>query len=873
MTPSEDCEDGVLMGVKTDLKEVDMARVGVCDPYLVNAARRELDYLISFDPDRLLVEFRRQSGLDSKGLKNYGGWERGYDAAANPDGTDLPDRFTGHFVGHYLTAISQALASTFVDGPARRGLLERQRALVLGLRQAQEAYARLDHENAGFLPAFKVDALPGGKEGLIVPFYNLHKVEQGLIDVCRLSTDRALAAQALEAAGDFALFVVNWHHAHPDVDMLAIEYGGMNDALYQLYAITGDPVHLQAAHLFDETALFRRLAAGEDCLPGLHANATIPKVIGALRRYLVLGGRETGGELHDLYFKAAENFWSMVVDHHTYLNGDNSQAEHFHEPDALWRDATGNGTADGGYNDNSTSETCNAHNMLKLTRLLLQCTGEARYSEYYEHTFINAVLASQNSRTGMTTYFQPMEAGYPRVFGTPTGEFWCCQGSGIENFTKLNDSVYFTGTRGIYVNLFLDSTLEGAAPGLRLRQEADLLGRGEVTFSLEGDTSDPAGPLPPGDRPEEGVDLRLRLPSWARREGVRLCVNGREIPLDLEDGWVRLTLAPGDRAVYKLPLRLRPLPAPDNPTWVGFAYGPYVLAGILAPTNPETNYAYGGILVRVGRRDDTASHRAAFRPSGDEDLNGWLDALDRNLVRTGRSAGESETVGGARGRSGVWPPTVPVFRLQNVEGPAADVPLVPYFALDDVAYALYFDLSSASSVPGVPSAAGRDAEAGAGGGREAGPAARPRVIDTVTPDQGNNIERGKALKASPDSRSLVEDGRAFRDAGPGGWFSYELSAGPHGGPVTLAVLVPDGVLENPGFEVRLGSSGQGTLPPGRLALSGFRILRREGEGLVWIGRDLPAAMVGTLAPAGTIRVLFASTGGRVGPVYGVRIEA
>ena len=70
--------------------------------------------------------------------------------------------------------------------------------------------------------------------------------------------------------------------------VLAVEYGGMNDCLYDLYAITEDDRFYKAAHQFDEMTLFQKLYEGEDILNGLHAIPTIPKVLGALKRYLLL---------------------------------------------------------------------------------------------------------------------------------------------------------------------------------------------------------------------------------------------------------------------------------------------------------------------------------------------------------------------------------------------------------------------------------------------------------------------------------------------------------------------------------------------------------------------------------------------------------
>lgn len=57
----------------------------------------------------------------------------------------------------------------------------------------------------------------------------------------------------------------------------------MNDCLYELYSITQREEFLKAAHQFDEMPLFQQLYEGKDILNGLHANTTIPKVLGALK--------------------------------------------------------------------------------------------------------------------------------------------------------------------------------------------------------------------------------------------------------------------------------------------------------------------------------------------------------------------------------------------------------------------------------------------------------------------------------------------------------------------------------------------------------------------------------------------------------------
>ena len=77
----------------------------------------------------------------------------------------------------------------------------------------------------------------------------------------------------------------------------------MNDCLYDLYALTGNKTYFKAAHQFDEMPLFKAMAEKRDILNGLHANTTIPKMIGALKRYMVSEEKE------DFYFQAGANFW------------------------------------------------------------------------------------------------------------------------------------------------------------------------------------------------------------------------------------------------------------------------------------------------------------------------------------------------------------------------------------------------------------------------------------------------------------------------------------------------------------------------------------------------------------------------------------
>ena len=167
----------------------------------------------------------------------------------------------------------------------------------------------------------------------------------------------------------------------------------MNEALYELYSITENPHHKRAAEYFDEVALFQQLAAGQDVLDGKHANTTIPKLIGALKRYTVF---TENPELYATLTAAEKATCAMYRDGGGELLADRRQTttptptaataspSTSTAPDELYEHAT-NGTTSG-YGENSTSETCNEYNMLKLTRALFQVTQDVKYADYYENT-------------------------------------------------------------------------------------------------------------------------------------------------------------------------------------------------------------------------------------------------------------------------------------------------------------------------------------------------------------------------------------------------------------------------------------------------------------------------------------------------------
>ncbi|WP_438432665.1 beta-L-arabinofuranosidase domain-containing protein [Gorillibacterium sp. sgz500922] len=556
------------------LCDFDLNRVTLTGDYPMNAFQKELAYLTRFDPDRLLAGFREVAGLPAK-AKVYPGWE--------------DTEIRGHTLGHYLKACAQAYAQT--GSPE---ILAKLDYLLSELAACQL--------ESGYLSAFPETLFDNveNRKPAWVPWYTMHKIIAGLIEVYQ-STRIQTAYDVADKLGDWVAARTSRWTEELQATVLAVEYGGMNDCLYDLYRLTGKREHVEAAHRFDEIPLFESLWQGRDILQGKHANTMIPKFIGALNRYLTLGESEV------FYREAAERFWERVVFHHSYVTGGNSESEHFGEPDIL--DAK---------RSDITCETCNSYNMLKLTRELFKLTRDAKYAEFYETTYFNAILSSQNPDTGMTMYFQPMATGYFKVYSSPFEHFWCCTGTGMESFTKLNDSIYFHSDHEIYVNQYIGSTLDWTDQKVRIAQTTDLPLTDKVRLSIAV-----------ADGHERRFALMLRLPQWTGGD-PEIAVNGTAVPPTMVDGYLAIERAwkDGDEVQLRLPLRAAYSSLPDAPNAVAFRYGPLVLSAGLGKED--------WVESKTGVNVSIATKRMPIKdfiiPQG-MSVREWFDGFEGNFIR------------------------------------------------------------------------------------------------------------------------------------------------------------------------------------------------------------------------------------------------
>lgn len=510
-------------------------------------------YMMKLSPDRLLAPYLTEAGIPAK-AKNYGNWES--------SGLD------GHIAGHYLSALSMMYAST---GDKR--LLDRLNYMVGELKRCQ------DHGADGYL-----GGIPDGRamwkkvaagdvkavNSRWVPWYNLHKLFAGLRDAYRY-TGSDTARAVLIRLSDWCLKETSGLSDTQMQTMLQTESGGMNEVLADVAAITGEKKYLTLAERFSKRSLLNPLLKDTDALTGLHANTQIPVVIGFERIADLSGNRD--------WHRAAEFFWQTVVHHRTVAFGGNSVKEHFNPVN----DFSGMITSPQG------PETCNTYNMLKLTRMLYEKSGDPAYMDYYERALYNHILSSENLDQGGFVYFTPLRPEHYRVFSRPETSFWCCVGTGMENHSKYGGTIYAHTKDALLVNLFIASRVKWKEKGLVLTQQTRFPDADRSTLEMK--LSKPAT-----------FTLKIRYPGWVAPGALRLRVNGKaQTVTATPDSYVSLTRQwkSGDQVEVTLPMTTTMTALPDHSAFVALMEGPIVLAARTGNHEEKGEFADTGRFAHI----------------------------------------------------------------------------------------------------------------------------------------------------------------------------------------------------------------------------------------------------------------------------------
>ena len=602
------------MGAKDVLQEKKGRDVRILDAELLRRERANREYMYHLENRFLLLNFNIEAGRDTsadviEGM--HGGWE-------------FPTcQLRGHFLGHWLSA-----AAIHYHATGDKEMKATADAIVEELEACQK-------ENGGKwvgpVPEKYLNWIAKGKQ-VWAPHYTIHKVFMGLLDMYEYGGNQ----KALQIAENFAQWFYEWSTGFSRRefdDILDFETGGMLEIWVQLYDVTGKSMYRELMERYYRGRLFDPLLRGEDVLTNMHANTTIPEVIGCARAYDATG--------EEKWRKIVENYWELAVTKRgAYVTGGQTCGE-------IWTPMKKLSARLG----QKGQEHCTVYNMMRLAGFLFRWSGDPVYLDYQERNLYNGIMAqaywegsfshgftSPYPTKGLLSYFLPMQAGSRKGWSSKTGDFFCCHGTLVQANAAFNRGIYHQNGRTIYVSQYFDSKAQfmvGDVPVTLLQKADPLTGSSHLSSDssakqsvLEDTRKWPDNPdclVPclqiqvPG---KTDMTLMVRIPWWMAGK-AQISVNGKEVYCsDQSSIFVPLerTWEDGDVVRIVLPRTVKAEPLPDREDTVAFLYGPVVLAGICEEErmlhvpdvrHPET------VLTHDNERE-WGSWKSTFRTLGQE---------------------------------------------------------------------------------------------------------------------------------------------------------------------------------------------------------------------------------------------------------------
>ena len=538
------------------------------DEELLRRRKANLDYMMELKTENLTLSYLMEAGLyktSETQTQIHGGWE-------------FPlCELRGHFLGHWLSAAAMHYEATG------------DKLVLAKAEQIVDILAKCQEENggkwAGSIPEKYMTWITIGKK-VWAPQYTVHKTFMGLLDMAQ----KAGYTKALDVAVHFAEWFYEWSGRYSREHfqkILDVETGGMLEIWAILYRLTGKEMFRELMDRYYRESLFDGLLEGRDVLTNMHANTTIPEVLGAAAWY------EATGE--EKMLEIVKRYWEAAVTRKgSYATGGQTCGEIW-SPDGQLAARLGD----------KNQEHCTVYNMMRLADFLFRETGDCAFMDYWEKNLYNGIMAQgywKGSFThgfqyneglpdeGLLTYFLPLRAGARKGWATKTNDFFCCHGTLVQANAALNNAIYYTREGEVCVCQYFDSEFRSEDGKLTIRQMTDrqngnapgASGVQRINDVCPTVTADPRklavelNVSGAGD----GLTLKVRIPGWTK--GTSIVIDGKPAEGEWTPGSFAELKISGPESRIRLEFRkaitIETLPGDER--MAAFLDGPVVLAGL-----------------------------------------------------------------------------------------------------------------------------------------------------------------------------------------------------------------------------------------------------------------------------------------------------
>ena len=530
--------------------------------------------LLGINEDSMLKPWRLRAGLPAPG-PDMGGW---YDEVPLDKTESGGHGFApANAFGQWISALARGYA---IDhDPATKAKLEKILALY------EPTISGKFYKNFRY-PAYNYDKLVIG----LIDSYSIAGLPQArkLLELTTNAAEPHLPPRALdrdepqrrwrESVGENTTNDYTWDESYTIAENLYLAYQRGFGERYKTMA---------RRFLLNET-YFDPLSEGKNVLPNHHAYSFCNALSSAMQAYFV-----DGSEKH---LRAASNAFDFLTNTQSFATGAWGPNESFSAPenDELYKSLTGT--------HNSFETPCGSYAHFKLTRYLLRVTKDGRYGDSMERVLYNTVLGAKPLKSdGTAFYYSDYHFGGSKTYFP---DKWpCCSGTLPQVTADYRILVYFRDARGLFVNLYLPSTLTWISPDgaqVKVTQTGDYPAGSNVSMTVQSSRA-------------SKFALRLRIPAWSNST---ININGAPMPVRARNGFVTIEREwkSGDKIDLQLAsqVRLEPITA-QHPDTVAVVRGPLV------------QFAIGKDPITIRRDDPLGGNKfLPFTEIQDENYNAYV---------------------------------------------------------------------------------------------------------------------------------------------------------------------------------------------------------------------------------------------------------
>jgi len=252
------------------------------------------------------------------------------------------------------------------------------------------------------------------------------------------------------------------------------------------------------------------------------------------------------------YANALLRIWDNVTSRKTYLTGGIGQPG---GPEGF--------AGDYELGNSCYAETCSGIAFAMWNHRLHAMTGESKYADLIERTFLNNMLSALSAEGDRHYYTNPLETGGRERWPWPGHDCACCPSNLVRVISSIGGYAYSQSDDTIRVNQYLASRGEVmlGSNTIVLTQETDYPWDGDIGIVVQPEK-------------EAEFEVKLRIPGWARNQPmpgnlyryldqpelpITVTLNGDPLPAEVDRGYVSLRRRwkQGDRIRLTLPMPIR----------------------------------------------------------------------------------------------------------------------------------------------------------------------------------------------------------------------------------------------------------------------------------------------------------------------------